>query len=324
MISKPKILFILLMSSTLISACGGYSKSCSDGVCTIVENGVTRYEGDAEKIAKIKANEEKAAAKRQELFKEIAEAPRKPEDEVIRIALVPMAHPDMKEYQDKYLAMIQDEFKKDKAFKVITKKALDKDLKKRKMNMALNIAFSNPGSLMSGSGVKSGSPKKEEAQTPQALAEDVQVFGGAADALVFIDIGVEKKTGMLKGATALATFTLPHFKTNVTSTYKFAEDSKSFMGESTSSVSAVGLTDKKKVAGFNLDKIKRSLKKDVPAIKSMAKFIKAKANTLRGTMPSLAALKKIHAKQNPDGNADPKKGKTKALMKGLKGLFKKK
>jgi len=85
---KLLIITLLTIAFAPFVLAGSYSKSCSDDVCTITKNGVVTYEGDADKIAKIKEKKAQEENLHKEFDEKWIKADKKSKDEPVRVAVM--------------------------------------------------------------------------------------------------------------------------------------------------------------------------------------------------------------------------------------------
>ncbi|MBU6376645.1 MAG: hypothetical protein KGQ59_11655, partial [Bdellovibrionales bacterium] len=131
---------MLAASAVMISACST-GKHCADGVCRTVKDGKTTYEGDPEKIARIKAEENKQSEWIDTIKKKIAQAPRKPAGEKIRIVVAPgNISKEMGPYAAQYISLLEQKLKSYEGLELLNEGQMRRDLN----NRAVFMALSNP------------------------------------------------------------------------------------------------------------------------------------------------------------------------------------
>ncbi|MBU6375428.1 MAG: hypothetical protein KGQ59_05490, partial [Bdellovibrionales bacterium] len=101
------------------------------------------------------------------------------------------------------------------------------------------------------------------------------------------------------------------------SAYQFKSLNQTVQGKSLTSLGLAGIDKTGRASSGELKGATRNLDQDLPAIQELAKFIADKSAGLRPTMPSVAALDKIHSEYSDDSP----EARQRALLKGIKGLF---
>ncbi|MCB0385058.1 MAG: hypothetical protein KDD43_06675, partial [Bdellovibrionales bacterium] len=306
---------------------GSYSKKCSDGVCEITENGVVRYEGDPEKIAKIKAEKEQRNQAKTDQQAKYDTAPKRPANEPARVAVLLMSSSDgeLAHHKDAYTGMLKDELAALGDAKI---EVVPYDKVKRVLELA-----SQPDSNSSRHSRRGKGDKQIAASPTPDLLMQVRELGIKADVLVFTHLSPKTKTGLVGGrgnGKGIAQVKNVEFSSQVSSVYKHEVHKFAQVGKSSDSFAAVGV-DKKGKKGKTDMKFKRNLQKDQPALQALAKAIhKVVVEKIHGDLPSMAFLAQMDSERSPaaalatgQASKEDVAKSLKNLKGGLKGLFKK-
>lgn len=289
-----KNIFTALFCVLTFSACSSMSKKCSNGVCTIEENGRRRYEGDPEKVAALQQRD--AAVNEQEaaLQKAYDSAPRRTKTELVSVGLVILkpASSELEPFHETYANMIFEEARK------IGLTLIEPN----QMNQAANLAGSSAKGLEVG----------------PALARKIRMLGAKPDVVTYISIGTKTKTGILKGSgakgAAIAQAQVPEFQANVTSAFNYQPKEFRFQGKSMTHLDLAGVNAKGKTGTMSL-KSKRKTEADRAAIQQLIHQLKKTVALIAPTLPATTSVLEIE-------QAQP--GTTDELKNKLKDLFRKK
>lgn len=268
-----------------------YSKTCNDGVCTIVENGQTRYEGDPAKIAKLKGEKAAAAKAEADLVQRVRTAPKRQGNEPVRVALLPAEGNDgeLAKMAPVYDGMIRQEFAKQSGLQLV-----DASTVTRAWNAATTRDDGFGGHMASH---QDRLPLNCDADGARRMRH----AGVDADVLVFTTLVPQTKTGFLKGSgkngAALAQVNVVEFHTCVTALY----DSKPFtlkdIGDSTNNLAVAGINKQGKTGAGEL-KFRRNAEQDRKAVTRLAATTAGRIRKeIRPTLASLSALRTIEARQ---------------------------
>lgn len=296
-----KNIILILLSVLTLSACNSMSKKCSNGVCTIEENGQRRYEGDADKVAALQQRDAAMNEQEAELQRAYDSAPRRSKSEAISVGLVIFkpASAELEPFHEVYANMILEEGRK-----------LGLTLTEPKqMNQAVNLAGSSSKGLEVG----------------PLLARKIRMFGAKADVVSFISIGTKTKTGILKGSgakgAAIAQAQVPDFQAKVTSTFNYQPKEFSFQGRSLTNLDMAGVNAKGKTGTMSL-KGKRNIESDRAAVQQLMLELKKNVELIAPTLPAATAVLDIE-KARPAAAA-PRAQATEDMKNKLKDFFKKK
>lgn len=285
-----KNIIVALLGVLTLSACSSMSKKCSNGVCTIEENGQRRYEGDADKVAALQQRDAAVTEQEAELQKAYDSAPRRTKNEGVSVGLVILkpASSELEPFHEAYANMILEEGRK-----------LGLTLTEPKqMNQAVNLAGSNSKGLEVG----------------PLLARKIRMLGAKPDVVSYISIGTKTKTGILKGSSAkgaaIAQAQVPEFQAKVTSAFNYQPKEFRFQGKSLTNLNLAGVSAAGKTGKMSL-KSKRKIETDRDAIRQMMLELKKTVALIAPTLPAAAAVLKIE------------KAPTDELKNKLKTLFKK-
>ena len=306
MLKKKTVLAFALLC---LGGCfGSYTKTCSDGVCKIVENGQVRYEGPPDKVAARKAQDEATALRAQKVQAAYDTAPKRPPEEPVRVAflLATSSDPDLAQYTMVYNNMLRQEF-----------------------GAVPGIVLVEPGSLSlvlnsQGASYQPGFGSMPSAQT-ESLGERLTKVRDSSidvDVVIFTELGTKKQTGVVAGRGGAGTIEVQkvEFQGTLSSVYKVEERRVSEVGNSTDSIEMFGRDNRGQTRSANL-KQKRDLEKDRPAVQRYVAAIKQIiTGQIAPTLPSLAAISEIR-QQYPGGATDDK---TAASLDALRRAFQKK
>lgn len=295
-----KNIIVTLLCILTLSACNSVSKKCSNGVCTIEENGVRHYEGDADKVAALQQRDAAVNEQEAELQKAYDSAPRRAKNENVSVGLVIMkpASSELSAFHEAYANMILEEGRKIGLTLVEPKQ----------MNQAVNLAGSSSKGLEVG----------------PLLARKIRMLGAKPDVVSYISIGTKTKTGILKGSgtkgAAIAQAQVPEFQAKVTSAFNYQPKEFSFQGKSLTNLDLAGVNAAGKSGTMSL-KSTRKIETDRPAVQQLMQELKKTVALITPTLPSATAVVEIE-KARP-GVADPRAQATDDLKNKLKDLFKK-
>jgi len=285
-----KISILLVLTMLFVSACSSlnYSKRCSDDVCEITENGVTRYEGDPDKIAKIKARNQhsaNAAIDRNNAYKN---APRRSEQEVIRVGIIPINddHGQFKQHAKQFSQWVTDAIASDSRIELVDE---------RKMRMHLSMVETK---VPLARGFGSDGPREQSVVIPnEKTLLALRDLGMTADVLVFTYLSDKTESGLVGGrgqGTGIASISRIEISGTVSSIYNFKAHRFSEMGKSAGTIDLAGYDKDGKAKSASIKNSKRNISLDKPAAIKYANEIRsAILSTIAPTLPSLAAVDNI-------------------------------
>ena len=313
-----KTTILLILTMTLVSACSSlnYSKRCSDDVCVITEDGVTRYEGDPAKIAKIKAQKQhsaNAASARNAAYKNAA---RRSEGEIIRVGIIPIdkEHGQFKNHANQFSQWITEAFAGDSRIELVDE---------RKMRMHLSLVETK---VPVARGFGTDGPREQSVVIPnEKTLLALRDLGITADVLVFTYLSSKTESGLVGGrgqGTGIASISRIEISGTVSSIYDFEAHRFSTMGKSAGTIDLAGYDKDGKAKSASIKNSKRNVSLDKPAAIKYANDIRsAIVSQIAPSLPSLAAVESARNQSNQ--SLTPTEANMLETMNKLNDLFSK-
>jgi hypothetical protein len=275
--------------------CVTYKKTCdNDGVCTVVKDGVTTYEGPPEKIAALKKRKMVQAKKESALVKDIQSLPKRAPEEVVRVGFVGV------DLEPVYVNMMAEEILK-----------------------VGNYAIIDPNLVLQGFSEGSsdshypGSFATSNSRPPVALPFELATFlkarrqGAVADVFVLLTAKNHGTVGSFQGS-SLKKGTLGSIDTlkfSIKASSAFVQKPVEFaaVGKSYTQLDAVGYEKGKKTGQGTISAGQRNSELDREAIQKLVQSLhKAIESEIKSGLPSYAKLVELENKNRTPAAAKPK------------------
>lgn len=281
-----------LITASLITASGcsmNYSKSCSDGVCVITENGVTRYEGDPAKIAKLKAEQENRGNAAQARNLAYENATRRDDKEVIRVGVIRPTSSDksIEPHAKQFEHWIEQAVATDPRIQLVDDKKLRLHLKMVETKIPVARGFGMDG------------PTEQSVVVPnEKTFMALRDLGIAADVLIFTSLSPKTESGFVSGGrnqgTGIASVSRVEISGVASSVYDFKPYRFSQVGKSAGSIDLAGFDKDGKAKSASLKSNKRNINLDKPASTAYGGLMRAAIlNEISSKLPSLAEVERI-------------------------------
>ncbi len=276
----------------VLVGCYNYSKSCSDGVCTIVENGKVSYTGDPEKIKRIKEMEARLVAKQNARERNYQEMPKRGADEVVRIGLIfpETEYAELKPYTNQFYQWMLEAFS-DPRFQVIPHSQIRSYLSSVQTKVPVNKGWNQDG------------PRDKWTFVPNAESyKRLRDMGIAVDVLVYTSMSPKSQSGLVGGrGQGVGVIKAQRIEISgmASSVYQFKRFNASKVGRSSSRIDIAGVDKDGEVKSATIERNKRNIELDKQAVFAYSEAIKNQIKqSIAPELPSIDALANMHSGSN--------------------------
>jgi len=276
-------------------ACGGsYSKRCWDDVCKILENGVTRYEGDPEKIKIIQEREQEmirrlqardaAMAARDDAIKNL---PKRKRGEVIRVGIIkPEASSGLGKYGDTFYHWVVTKLNQDPQIQVVPYSRIRGSLSAVKTTVPIARGWNQDG------------PREKRVVVPNAKTyKKLRNMGVDIDVLIYLSISPKTQSGLVGGkgqGVGVISASRIELSGVASSIYTFKAHRHSVIGKSSGRIDIAGIDRQGERSSATIQNKERNIKLDKPAAESFARYYASIIKSqIAPHLPSLQAYREL-------------------------------
>jgi hypothetical protein len=273
-----------------LAACASLNvkKTCyADGVCRVDRNGAVSYEGPPDKVAQYQAKDQQKADTVAQLDQAYAEAPKRPANEPVRVAVVGPTSDDaaLAQLAPRYREMVEGVLRADPRVQLVPYDQV-------KMLVEARSGDEGP----------SFGQQASRAQVDEALTRRLRDFNAAVDVVLVVHLTPKADSKLVGGGGGIGVADVVNvqFDASVSSVYQFSKLENVQVGQSTDSVKLAGFDKNGKKGSANL-KGSRNPERDRPAVNALGAWAtQAIEGQIAPTLPSMAALDGLHQKNRDE------------------------
>ena len=275
----------VVLAAGLIAGCASLNvkKTCyGDGVCRVERNGQVSYEGPPDKVAQYQAKDQQKSQAAADLDKAWAEAPKRPGNESIRVAVVPTSdYQDLVALAPRYRAMLEDSLRADPRIEIVP------------YDRVKLLAEAHSGDQPAGFGQQTS-----RAAVDEALTRSLRDFNIPVDVVLVVHLTPKKDSGLVAGGGGIGVADVVNvqFDTSLSSVYQFDPKQTSQVGKSTDRIHLAGFNKNGQKGEADLHG-KRNPARDAAAIDALGGWARQVIETqVAPNLPSMAGVQQVEAK----------------------------